>query len=227
MAAEMRALEQCIPMNSKRNDVRRCQWDGEAVVVKDFAAFEDYSREKAVYENLLQIAPQLCPRVIGFDDQKKELILKYISGATVLEELESAEKENDQAQGTEILTRLLDWMQDFYESQKAQDYEGIRGDINLRNFLWVEQRVIGIDFEGCCAGNPADEVLQVIAFYLLYEPERTAFKLSVVRSIIDPLLRMTNRSVLLFWETLDEEMAKIRVRRNQNKLGREIARSEY
>ncbi len=216
MAAEMRVLEQCVPMNSKRNDVRLCQWDGEAVVVKDFASFEDYWREKEIYQHLLKIAPQLCPRVIVFDDQKKELIMAYLSGVTVLEALERAEKENDQAKGTEILTRLLAWMQGFYESLKAEEHQEIMGDINLRNFLWAEQRVVGIDFEGCCAGNPADEVLQVIAFYLLYEPERTAFKLSVVRSIIDPLLRMTNCSVLLFWETLDEEMVKIRARRNQN-----------
>lgn len=213
MAAEIGPFESCILMNSKRNDVRHCQWAGEDVVEKCFVRREDYLREKSVYQNLLQSAPEMCPRVIDFDDRRNRLILEYISGVTVLKALERAEDENDQERGIEIFTQLLAWIQTFHES-----HQQVMGDINLRNFLWVDQHVIGIDFEGCCLGDPKEEVLRVIAFYLLYAPERTRYKLSVVHAVIDSILRMTDRSVLLFWETLNEEMEKIQIRRrNANK----------
>ena len=209
----MRIMDECISMTSRRNDVRHCQWNGKDVIRKRFTAQVDYLQEKSVYQNLLQDSPQLCPNVITFDDLRKEIILEYVSGVTVLEALEKAEIEKNQEQGIEIFTQLFDWMQSFYNSQKTEMAQGVMGDINLRNFIWVEQHIVGIDFEGSCLGDKSDEILRMMAFYLLYEPERTSFKLSVVDAMTNPLLKMTNRSVLLFWESVDEEIEKIRVRR--------------
>lgn len=213
----MKMMEECIPIDSRRNDVWHCQWDGKDIIRKCFAAQVDYLQEKSVYRHLLQVSPQLCPGVIDFDDAGREMILEYIPGVTVLEALEKAEEEKDQERAIVIFNRLLDWMQHFYKDQKIENNQGIRGDINLRNFLWTGQHVVGIDFEGCCLGDPVDEIHRMIAFYLLYKPEKTSFKLSVVGAVMDTVLQMTNRSLLFFWESVEEEMEKILVRRKMEK----------
>lgn len=209
----MKMMQECIPIESRRNDVWHCQWDGKDRIRKCFAAQVDYLQEKRVYRHLLQVSPQLCPDVIDFDDVGREMILEYIPGVTVLEALEKAEEEMDQERAVVIFTRLLDWMQVFYKDQKTENNQGIRGDINLRNFIWTEQYVVGIDFEGCCLGDRVAEIHRMIAFYLLYKPEKTNFKLSVVGAVMDIILQMTNRSLLFFWESVEGEMEKILFRR--------------
>ena len=213
----MRVIEKCIPMDSRRNDVWHCQCDGRDIIRKCFATQADYLQEKCVYRHLLQVSPHLCPDVIDFDDLNKEIIWAYIPGVTVLEALEKAEEEMDSERAIEIFTRLLDWMQAFYKEEKIKNHQGIRGDINLRNFIWTGQHIFGIDFEGYCLGDPIDEIHQMIAFYFLYKPEKTRFKLSVIDAVMDAVLQMTNRSLLFFWESVEEEMERILVRRKMEK----------
>ena len=183
------------------------------MVVKEFAREADYLREKEVYQSLLAYAPTLCPEVIAFSDAEKRLILPYLSSGTALEALEKAEKEENVAKGISVFSQVLVWLTEFYGHQNTKACPWVMGDINLRNFLWTGQEIVGIDFEGSRIGEPSEEVIQLVAFYLLYEPVESPFKASVVDSLIDQILRMTNRSARSFWEAVDEEIKKICDRR--------------
>jgi hypothetical protein len=76
----------------------------------------------------------------------------------------------------------LTWLDKFYAVFEGSNQ--VMGDINLRNFIWFENMVFGIDFESSCTGNITSEKAELFARYLLYDPIESDFKIQVLKKVL-------------------------------------------
>lgn len=155
------------------------------------------------------------PKLLGYDDSKLLLALSYIKGDNVLELLEYYERINFIEQSSQILIEVLEWLNQFYTAIGITGDE-VFGDVNLRNFIITDDGVFGVDFENVKSGERKSEIMEVLAFYMLYDPIKSDVKKSVVGLVRKKYLehKMQNQDIGKFSTLLGEEIKRIQMRRN-------------
>ena len=84
------------------------------------------------------------------------------------------------------------------------------GDVNLRNFIWYDEMVFGIDFESSGNGDRLLEKAELLARYLLYNPVESDFKKEVLQEIKETM-EFSDR----FEKMIESEMTAIILRRGK------------
>ena len=162
---------------SKRNKVSFSRSKG--TVVKVFDEPESFRNEKKQYLQLAETDLKI-PKLVGWDNETMTLELSYLQGVHVLSHLEMLESQGNLDGAVGLMSRVLDWLQGFYEKTEGLGHPVVFGDVNLRNFILVDDEVYGFDFEGVTTGNADYERCMVLAIYQLYDPADTAFKNQVI-----------------------------------------------
>ena len=112
---------------------------------------------------------QLCvPRVLARGTNA--LALEYIPGKTLLECLEAAEKEGEPF--APYVDEMIRFLERFYAVLPGQIY----GDVNLRNFIYTENGVCGVDLEEVCTGDIETDIGKAAAYLFTYDPTATDYK---------------------------------------------------
>lgn len=166
---------------SKRNDV----FLSHGIVFKTFNHEADFRKELSVYEKLMASKSPLVPSIIEVTAPKRQLVIEYVEGITVLEQLELLEVNGDVTMAVQVLMAVLSWLEAFY--QVFFDTNQIMGDVNLRNFIWHKGSVYGIDFEKSVQGDSYVEKAELLARYVLYDPIESGFKKQVFKLVTDNL----------------------------------------
>ena len=210
---------------SKRNNVSLYELTDKEkkkqhVVIKKFENEDAYKNELSIYQRLsghYDEAELLLnfPKLLGYDDSKLLLALSYIKGDHVLELLEYYERINFIEQSSQILIEVLEWLNQFYTAIGITGDE-VFGDVNLRNFIITDDGVFGVDFENVKSGERKSEIMEVLAFYMLYDPIKSDVKKSVVGLVRKKYLehKMQNQDIGKFSTLLGEEIKRIQMRRN-------------
>jgi hypothetical protein len=102
------------------------------------------------------------PRILA--QSNSALCLEYIPGLTMLECMETAERNGESFSG--LIDELLDFLKGFYNMMPGVIY----GDVNLRNFIAAESGVYGVDLEETQPGRPETDIGRAAAFMLTYKP---------------------------------------------------------
>lgn len=190
---------------SKKNHVELI--DGK--VVKTFLSESDFKKELSIYQQLGQSYSMKIPEIICFDEEKYTITISYLEGPTVLELLELLEENSQIDQAVQVLLATLTWLDTFYLVFDGS-YQ-VMGDINLRNFIWFENMVFGIDFESSCIGNIASEKAELLARYLLYDPIESDFKIQVLKQVLVHL-----KVEVGFESMIETKVESIKIRRGKN-----------
>lgn len=210
---------------SKKNNVSLYQLiDNEKkkqyVVIKKFENGDAYKKELSIYRRLIRHYDESerllnFPKLLGHDDSKFLLILDYVKGDNVLELLEYYESINFIEQSSQILIKVLEWLEKFYIAIGITGDE-VFGDVNLRNFIIADNEVFGVDFENVKSGKRKSEIIEVLAFYMLYDPIRSDIKKSVVSLVRKKYFehKMNNQDIGKFLTLLENEIKRIQMRRN-------------
>jgi RIO-like serine/threonine protein kinase len=156
---------------SRRNRV----WLEDGRVHKLILSGAEAARAEADILRRLSDAGVAVPRL--FDINGDVLILEYIKGATLTEEIER------EMLAGEILAELIArWFADFYAVFPGR----IRGDVNCRNFIITpDARVYGVDFEDLQYGRKEADLGRMTAFILTYDPAYTDYKKKLAQSLTD------------------------------------------
>lgn len=152
---------------SKRNPVWLLEKDGRLLVYKKYEV-GSLVREQNFLERLYKSQVSV-PQVL--EAGSDYLLLSYIEGITVCDFLQKAEK--DGGNGQEIIEPLLQWLMQYY----ACTHES-RGDVNLRNFIWQaqSQTIYGVDFEDEIKCDKFDDLGQILAYAISYNPVFSEWK---------------------------------------------------
>ena len=147
---------------SKRNQV----FLRDGLVVKRLAGPEQAVEEA---ENLFRLyqAGVSVPRVLK--QMHNEIIMEYVHGETIPDFLERMEAERDEALLRQTAQRLFLWFKQFYEAVDYNRTGEIRGEVDGRNFIIAENRVISVDFGERVFGKAEQDIGRLLAFIRTYD----------------------------------------------------------
>lgn len=172
---------------SKKNNVVSTS----GIIRKQFRSVSAFENELFIYSKLTLKGLCHIPKIIKTEPDNKTIYMTYLSGVTILERLEGLEVEENKKAAVQTLILTLEWLEAFYSS--FEGHVQIMGDVNLRNFIWYEEKVYGIDFETAKTGNKDVEKLELLARYMLYDPSESRFKKEVLEELIREYYQDHNR----------------------------------
>jgi Mn2+-dependent serine/threonine protein kinase len=114
-------------------------------------------------------------------DPSNYLLLEYVPGISIsylLKELEW--KSDDEINGfKQCLASLGKWMASLHKI-KENDFSFLKGDCNLRNFIWNGKAIYGLDFEESQFGDPCEDLGEICFFLLTNSPPLTPIRMEMV-----------------------------------------------
>ena len=147
---------------SKRNQV----FLRDGLVVKRFASQEQAVEEAEILFRLYEAGVSV-PRV--FKQVHNEIIMEYVPGETIPDFLERMGTVRDEVLLRQTAQRLFLWFKNFYAAVGYERTGEIRGEVNGRNFIIAENRVVSVDFEERAFGKAEQDIGRLLAFIRTYD----------------------------------------------------------
>lgn len=165
---------------------------------------------KIEYENLISNYQNgiLVPKILAY--RKPYIIMERIEGLNLCDIL-NEDLENMMGNGSyltkkEIFEKLADWLKYYHETNiVAETGDQIlvrnKGDLRLKNFIFHEKEIYGIDFENVHEGIPENDIAEIIISIIttspgdIFQNESLEFKLNL---IYDFLLRYLSVNTKFF-----------------------------
>lgn len=116
------------------------------------------------------------------EDSDNYLLIEYVSGKTISHLLEE-QNWVDPIKNLELkecLKSLGEWMADLHEIKEEANGNILKGDCNLRNFIWNGSEIYGLDFEESINGDPCEDLGEICFFLLTNSPPLTPLRLEMV-----------------------------------------------
>lgn len=153
------------------------------------------------HENLISNYQKgiLVPKIFAF--KKPYILMEKIDGLNLCdllnEDLDNSTENSIYIVKKEIFQKLAEWLYNYHEinittQKKSQILVRNKGDLRLKNFIYHEKNIYGIDFENVYEGIPENDIAEVIVSIITTSPgdifrdELLEFKLNL---ILDFLLR--------------------------------------
>lgn len=163
---------------SKRNQVYKIRYnDGsnKLAVMKKYNS-NNHKLLETEYENMKKLMDHgiSIPRVIYKDNCC--LITEYVQGNLVNDLVEMLDM-------GDWIDKLALWMANLH---RIPGFKGnlLKGDVNLRNFIYSQCSIFGLDFEELDYGDPRKDLANICFFILTNEPSFIKEKHVMVRSFI-------------------------------------------
>jgi len=153
------------------------------------------------------------PKVIS--QENNILKLEYVKGTTITDFIEYMEfnlKPSNLSQLEYLAECIISWLNDFYNAVNYNKTGEIRGDINLRNFIFDNIHCWGIDFEEQIFGTKEQDIGRMLAFILCYHPPNTYIKNLFVEKLLNKAIAelSLDQSKILKWRVHELEAINIR-----------------
>ncbi|GAA0177079.1 hypothetical protein SH2C18_03670 [Clostridium sediminicola] len=208
--------------HSKRNKVSLVKIKKEKYIYKVHSKENSFNLEKNFYLKLQENKNNFInvPRLISYKDGSKTIFLQYVEGTTLLEELELLEEKNNkkaEMDSANLIIALYKWIEDFYKLDFVKKEKFYLNDINFRNFIIKDGEIYGIDFEDITKDRKREDIAEIIAFYLTYDPCFTNFKNSVIEKVIQYLTKEKKLKHKELNQNIKDELEKIQERRSKRK----------
>lgn len=130
-------------------------------VIKEYTDAQAIVREADTLR-FLSKSGLAVPKVL--QQSAHQLVLEYIEGSTYLELVEKMTSQKAEA--------LAEWLAEYNAITNS-----LRGDVNLRNFIWSGNECVGIDFEEpMIKGDLEEDFGKIIAYAVTYNPAFSANK---------------------------------------------------
>ncbi len=173
----------------------------DGIVIKTLQSEKELQREIEVLKKL-KAAGLAVPAVLGAE--KNSLLLEYIAGPTyeaLVENMTCGQAES-----------LAEWLTAYREITGA-----LRGDVNLRNFIWSKETCFGVDFnDPPTFGEREVDQGKTIAFAATYDPPFTSGKAQSTGFLLRAFLKRGGRRAEIKKQYLLEIAAVKERRRNAN-----------
>lgn len=141
----------------------------DGIVVKRHQNHDALLREASILEHLYQ-GGLAVPVILGLTEDA--LRLEYVEGPTYVDLVDTLTPAQAGALG--------DWLAKYHRLTRC-----LRGDCNLRNFLWSKGRCVGVDFEDELEqGEEETDMGKILAFAVTYNPSFTMEKAHSARLLL-------------------------------------------
>ncbi len=140
-------------------------------VVKTYIS-GNIQREIEIYQ-CLKASNIHCAPIISINDQS--LVLGLVSGESMYDIFQKCEL--NQLDFLPYLNQWVDYMQKFHGACHPYRY----GDVNMTNFIYHNQKWVGIDFEQATLGTLLEDLADMMGYILYYHPVLTPYKKDCVK----------------------------------------------
>ena len=189
-------------LRSIKNEVMRLKTPCGSVVRKRYRLPAHYTREMQRLR-LLHAHGLNVPKVLFH--QPCVAFLEDLGTQTYVDVLDAHEKESA---FLPPFSALLDFLFAFYKATNT-----LRGDVNLRNFLYRDGICFGVDFEDPPVSGEAErDAGRMLAFVLTYDPAFGANRVGAAHALWSLCLGRGLRAALL-WSHMQEEFLRMHRRR--------------
>lgn len=158
---------------SKRNKVQRVGSVVEKTHQSALGAQFEADKLNKLYAQKINV-----PKLILHEENV--LKMEYIEAPTIADLIDEWEKQPNPPVQDAAMEGLVKWLDGYCKASAGRG----RGDINCRNFLFDGKNVWGVDFEDEDEGSFAENIGQLCAFILTYDPAHTPLKNELVSIII-------------------------------------------
>ncbi len=169
---------------SKKNNVSLLEFCSSSYHLKFIS--KEYSNQDALLRELTVLYTLMregvnVPSIYGYKDYF--LYMEYIEGHTLMYLLEKNMWSDN------VTDALVKWFCGFYNIKRLQsDKLLIKGDCNLKNFIYDGSKIYGIDFEESQYGNAEQDIGELCSHILLSYPEYTDCKKLLVDKVVQKFL---------------------------------------
>ena len=168
--------------DSKKNTVAYVTLDGKPRILKWFVP--GFKRQMITEYSVLKKGSSglNVPFPYDMDENNNVLILSYITGENLCDLINDKDITNNEKQRLMVL--LAEWFINFHNHFKTADQFCIRGDSNLRNFIFTD-RIWGVDLEESRTGKPVEDIAGMCSSILTTDPMFTSEKFKLCKIFID------------------------------------------
>jgi predicted Ser/Thr protein kinase len=168
---------------SKKNTVALITVNDEIQIVKWFASDKRKEMEKEI--NILENAPNTLnvPTIIDIDKKHHLIFMNYIKGENLINIIHDS-KISFQIKN-QLMKILAEWFALFHKVMKKEKIFQLRGDAHIRNFIFSNHKIWGVDFEEATKGNPSKDIAELCVSILLTDPMFTNRKISWCQIFIE------------------------------------------
>ncbi len=210
--------------NSKKNavyKVRCVQENGneKMVVVKTYYNLQNNKQKELDMLLRLKEKELTVPRV--YYTGKNNFIMAYIAGSNLLDVIcqreKSAKNKNNYfyQSNRQLISDFFSWLNNFYKLAKEITGKNIIfEDINLRNFIILNDKIYGVDFEDYCEGERERDAGRFCAFVLTYNPIFTDWKTSFIQETLKILKEKFAYKEPIIKQEMEKELVAIKKRRS-------------
>ena len=186
--------------DSKKNTVAYVTIDDKPRVLKWFVP--GFKRQMKTEYNILKKGSTKIniPVIHEIDEENNVIIMSYINGINLCEILNDEKTETKEKE--KLMHLLSEWFKDFHNFFKTQEQFTIRGDANLRNFIFTD-RIWGVDFEESRTGKPVEDIAGLCSSILTTDPMFTIEKFRLCDLFIKSYLKLTQEKI----DNINDEIA--------------------
>jgi tRNA A-37 threonylcarbamoyl transferase component Bud32 len=169
-------------LKSKKNTVAYVTINDKPRVLKWFVP--GFKKQMINEYKILNLASSKLniPKIFDFDDENNVLCMNFIIGENLSDIINSEDTSYSEKQRLIIL--LAKWFLEFHNFFKKNNEFIIRGDSNLRNFIFTD-KIWGVDFEEARIGNPVEDIAGLCSSILSSDPMFTKEKYELCRKFIN------------------------------------------
>ena len=177
----------------------------EKIVLKDFTNnIESFNKEleisKLLYNNNITV-----PKIVNIKDNT--VLYEYIDGSVLLDILERYENKSEKIDVIKIFDKLCIWLNDCYAVLKNNYGKTmILGDCHLRNFIYNNNTIYGVDFECVEEGSLEQDIAYLCIFTLTYSPMLTDCKYQITSFICRRCIELMNLNIDLLKKELNKQI---------------------
>ncbi len=217
----LRDLEEIIPeieittikfLKSRKNlifsiSLKNPQTLPKEIIIKKFSG-ESFNTE---YKNLISNFQKgiLVPKI--FASKKPYILMEKIDGLNLCDllndDLDNSTENSIFIVKKEIFEKLAEWLYNYHEKNITSDKESQilvrnKGDLRLKNFIYYEKNIYGIDFENVHEGIPENDIAEVIASIITTSPgdifrdELLEFKLNLILDFLLRYIKINTKFIL-------------------------------
>ena len=164
---------------SKRNKVYLC----DNIVFKEHKS-RDAAVQEAEFLHILGSNGVAVPKVIEI--KKNVLCLEYITGIPLPDFM----LEHDAIDRcSKVAASITIWLESYYKAVNYNTTSEIRGDVNGRNFLVVNDNIIGVDFEEHIYGRRESDFGRLLAYIATYDYDDTKVQRTLEEKLIESFIK--------------------------------------
>jgi tRNA A-37 threonylcarbamoyl transferase component Bud32 len=202
-------------LKSKKNTVAFMILNYKPVVIKSY--FPGFIKNMEIEYKILTKASKglknSIPTIHNFDMENNFIILNYINGNNLCDIINNENISLDEK--SKIIIFLAEWFKNFHTFFKKSKNYLIRGDSNLRNFIY-NNNIIGFDFEEVRIGKPEEDIAELCSSVLTTNPMFVKYKFQLCKTFIKSYIELVDWVITDIWEEISYALLITSVNRGYN-----------